>query len=141
MRSAYLLAAFATAALSPLAAAAQQTPPEPASATASIMAYPAAFFASAQPNTAMDMIGRLPGFNFDGGDGVRGFSGAAGNVLIDSERPATKSDDLESILRRIPATQVERIEVIRGGAPGIDMQGQSVVANNGPVTAGDHARG
>ena len=34
-----------------------------------------------------------------------------------------------SILQRIPAASVERIEVIRGSAPGIDMQGQSVVAN------------
>ncbi|MBW8869558.1 MAG: TonB-dependent receptor, partial [Acidobacteriales bacterium] len=34
-----------------------------------------------------------------------------------------------SILDRIPAASVERIDIIRGSAPGIDMQGQSVVAN------------
>lgn len=128
MRSAYLLAAFATAAFSPMAVAAQEAP-APAPAASSVASYPASFFASAQPNTAMEMIARLPGFTFDSGSGVRGFSGAAGNVLIDSERPATKSDDLESILRRIPASQVERIDVIRGGAPGIDMQGKTVMAN------------
>lgn len=127
MRSEFLLAAL-TAAAMPFVAAAQ-TPPEPASSNAAVVGYPAAFFASAQPNTAMEMIARLPGFAFDSGDGVRGFSGAAGNVLIDGERPTTKSDDLESILRRIPASQVERIEVIRGGAPGIDMQGKTVLAN------------
>src|SRR6185437_15536549 len=84
---------------------------------------------SAQPNTAMEMINLLPGFTFDAGSGVRGFSGAAGNVLVDGERPATKSDDLESILRRIPASQVDHIEVIRGGAAGIDMQGKTVLDN------------
>jgi outer membrane receptor protein involved in Fe transport len=75
------------------------------------------------------MLARVPGFTFSGGAEVRGFEGAAGNVLIDAERPASKSDNLESILRRIPFSQVERIDLIRGGAPGIDMQGQSVIAN------------
>ena len=75
------------------------------------------------------MVDRLPGFTFDDGDSVRGFAGAAGNVLIDGERPASKNDDLDSILRRLPASQVDRIEVIRGGAPGIDMQGKTVMAN------------
>lgn len=91
--------------------------------------YPADFFATAQPTTAYDMIGRLPGFVFDAGGDVRGLSGAQGNVLIDGRRPASKSEDLESLIRRIPAAQVLRIEVIRGGAPGVDMQGLPVVAN------------
>jgi outer membrane receptor protein involved in Fe transport len=94
-----------------------------------VSTYPPAFFAGAQPTNAFDMIARLPGFSFDGGSGVRGFAGAAGNVLIDGQRPTTKSDDLQSILRRIPASQVVRVDVIRGGAPGIDMQGKTVIAN------------
>jgi len=120
-----LLLAMAVA--SPQVALAQTAAPEAASSA--VVPYPAAFFASSQPNTAMDMINRLPGFSFERGDAVRGFSGAAGNVLVDGERPATKSDDLESVIRRIPASQVERIEVIRGGAAGIDMQGKTVLAN------------
>lgn len=91
--------------------------------------YPAAYFADQRPSTAWDMIGRLPGFTFERGDQVRGFSGAAGNVVIDGERPTSKGDDLVSILQRIPASQVDHIDVIRGGAPGIDMQGKSVLAN------------
>lgn len=75
------------------------------------------------------MIGRVPGFTFDPGQSIRGFEGAAGNVLIDGERPSTKDETLDSILKRIPASAVVRIDVIRGGAPGIDMHGQSVVAN------------
>ncbi len=94
-----------------------------------VIAYPPSFFADAQPNTAMDMVLRIPGFSFDGGSGVRGFAGAAGNVLIDSERPTSKSDNVEQMLRRIRADQVERIDIIRGGAPGIDMQGKTVLAN------------
>src|SRR5256885_1794863 len=77
----------------------------------------------------MDMIRRLPGFSFDAGESARGFAGTAGNVLIDGQRPTSKTDSLDSIIGRIPAADVERIELIRGGAPGIDMQGRAVVAN------------
>ena len=106
-----------------------QPPPAEGQAASGVTSYPASFFSQYQPNTATDMINYLPGFVFDDGDSVRGFAGAAGNVLIDGERPTSKSDDLYSILRRIPATQVERIDIIRGGAPGIDMQGKTVMAN------------
>ena len=103
-----------------------------ASATAPLAAitpYPAAFFASRQPTTALDMVKLLPGFTFDSGGSVRGFGGAAGNVLIDGARPASKDDGLEEILKRIPFGSVVRIDVIRGGAPGVDMQGKTVLAN------------
>ena len=80
-------------------------------------------------NTAYDMVQRVPGFSFDDGSSVRGLAGAAGNVLIDGRRPASKTDDLAGILGRIPAAQVERIDLIRGAAPGVDMQGKAVVAN------------
>jgi len=98
-------------------------------AAAGVTPYTAAFFVASQPNSAMDMISRIPGFSFDEGDNVRGYGGAAGNVLIDGQRPATKSEGLEDSLRRIQAGQVERIDIIRGGAPGIDMQGKTVIAN------------
>jgi outer membrane receptor protein involved in Fe transport len=94
-----------------------------------ILTFDAAFFADARPNTALDMIRRLPGFTLDLGESARGFAGTAGNVLIDGQRPTTKTDSLDSVIGRIPAADVERIEIIRGGAPGIDMQGRAVVAN------------
>lgn len=92
--------------------------------------YPASFFDSTQPSSAFDMLAVLPGYDFNESDSdVRGFAGAVGNVLIDGSRPAGKQESLETILRRIPASAVERIELIRAGAPGIDMQGQTVLAN------------
>jgi outer membrane receptor protein involved in Fe transport len=95
-----------------------------------VFRYDANFFAEFQPTTALDMVRRLPGFAFEPGDTtVRGFAGALGNVLIDGQRPASKAVLLEDVLRRIPVSGVAAIEVIRGGAPGINMQGQSVVAN------------
>lgn len=111
-----------------LAQAAVAAAPVPEAAQG-VTSYGPAFFAAQQPSTAVDMLGRLPGFSLDNGASVRGFEGAAGNVLIDGRRPATKSESLQDILVRIPAGRVARIDVIRGGAPGIDMQGKTVLAN------------
>ena len=96
-----------------------------------VATYPASFFAEARPATAYDMVSRLPGFTLDTDNAttVRGFAGTASNILIDGARPTAKNDDITTILQRIPAATVTRIDVIRGGAPGVDMQGQSVVAN------------
>jgi outer membrane receptor protein involved in Fe transport len=121
-------AALAAAAAGPAAAQGPAAPPEAAQEQA-VTPYPAEYFAAARPATALDMILRTPGFSFDSGASVRGFAGAAGNVLIDGERPLTKSETLDEVLKRIPAPSVLRIEVIRGGAPGIDMQGRTILAN------------
>lgn len=121
------LLALALAVQAPAALAAGTTAKAPVAS--GVIDYPATFFAAASPNTAMDMINRLPGFSFDDGSQARGFDGSGGNVLIGGQRPASKSDDLASILTRIPAARVERIQLIRGGAPGIDMQGKAVMAN------------
>lgn len=95
-----------------------------------VLSYPASYFAGVQLNTAYGMIQRLPGFVFiDTDTSKRGYAGSAGNVLINGVRPSSKTDTLSAVLRRIPSSDVARIEVIRGGAPGIDMLNQTVVAN------------
>lgn len=87
------------------------------------------FFQQFNPQTALDMVRRLPGFVFDEGSSARGFGGTAGNVLIDGARPTSKSGGLEEALSRIPASQVETIEVQRGAIGAGEAAGQSVVAN------------
>jgi hypothetical protein len=94
-----------------------------------ILIFTPDFFADQNPNTALDMVQRVPGFSVSDGDGGRGFEGAVGNILINGARPASKNDSGSSVLSRTLVAQVERIELIRGGAPGIDMQGYSVVVN------------
>lgn len=91
--------------------------------------YLASFFNKYTPQNAYEMIDRLPGFSFDSGSNARGFGANAGNVLIDGARPTSKSGGLSGALIRIPASQVERIEIMRGGAGAGEAQGQSVVAN------------
>jgi outer membrane receptor protein involved in Fe transport len=119
--------AQAAAAVAPVAVA----PPvvAPAAAQEGVTTYGPEFFTAMRPANALEMVQRLPGFSLDVGDSVRGYEGAAGNVLVDGQRPTSKTDSLDEYLRRIPAAAVARIDVIRGGAPGIDMQGKSVLAN------------
>lgn len=121
MRKTILLALSALAASAHLAFAAE---PE-----TGVISYQASYFAAVGPTTALDMVMRLPGFTFDKGAVVRGLEGSGGNVLVDGAVPVAKNDTLDEILKRIPAASVARIDVIRGGAPGIDMQGRTVMAN------------
>ena len=94
-----------------------------------VLVFTPDFFADQRPNTALDMVSRVPGFSVQDGDGSRGFEGSVGNILINGSRPASKNDTGSSVLSRTLVPQVERIELIRGGAPGIDMQGYPVVVN------------
>lgn len=114
-------------------AAARAADPAPAEAPAIsrdlVVTYPAGFFARYHPDTARDMVQRVPGFQIDNGDDKRGFGGAAGNVLINDRRPSAKQDTPSSLLGRIPAANVARIELIRGQVRDIDLQGHSVVVN------------
>ena len=94
-----------------------------------IVSYPADFFTRYQPATALDMVEQLPGFQIDDGLSIRGFAESVGNILINDKYPSAKQVSPSSILSRIPASQVETIELIQGQIRGIDLQGQSVLAN------------
>lgn len=107
----------------------QQAAPQADASQQGVLIFEPAFFADQRPNSALDMVNRVPGFAVVDGDGSRGFEGAVGNILINGSRPASKNDTGSAVLNRTLASQVERIELIRGGAPGIDMQGFAVVVN------------
>ena len=94
-----------------------------------VVTFAADFFARYQPNSALDMVQRVPGFQIDDGDNKRGFGAASGNILINDRYPSAKQDEASSILERIPASQVERVDLIRGQVRGIDLRAQSVVAS------------
>lgn len=101
--------------------------------------YDAAFFTQYAPRTALDIVERIPGFTLDlgannsnSGNGpadIRGFAGVAGNVVINGQRPSTKSEPLDAFLSRIPANRVKRVEVGPGDLYGADYVSKSQVAN------------
>ena len=87
------------------------------------------FFATYAPVTALDMVNRIPGFSIAGDEGRRGFGENAGNVLIDGDRPSSKSDDIFTILSRIPASEVNYIELTEQAGADAETQGQGQVVN------------
>ncbi len=105
-----------------------EEPPRSVTSAGSDPAYPAEFYTPFQPQTALEMLERTPGFSISDGSGVRGFGGAAGNVLIDGQRPTVKAGGISEVLRRIPSAQVARIVLLRG-SDAAEAQGQTLVAN------------
>lgn len=82
--------------------------------------YPADFERFA-PQSALDMVGRIPGFSIRDLDSFkRGVSGATGNVLINGRVVTSKSGSIFSRLAELPIDRVEVIQISRanGGASG-----------------------
>jgi len=126
------LIALAGLAALPVPALAKDAATEPAAdaAQSRIKTYDAAWFAPFAPSNALDMVRRVPGFAIEQSNGdVRGFSQAAGNVVVNGARPSSKSESLDAMLARIPASRVVRIEVGAGEAYGSDYAGKSQVLN------------
>ena len=119
-------AAVVLAGLFPVAVIGQSAPPENSSGQRS---FTADFFAAYAPVSALDMVNRIPGFSIESSEGRRGFGENAGNVLIDGDRPSTKSDDVKTILSRIPASQVERIELTEQAGGDGEAQGKGQIVN------------
>ena len=128
-RGVLLASAALISVAAPATALAQESPaaPAPGSRTA---VYRAAFFAQYAPRNALDIARRVPGFSLDlGNTEIRGFAGAAGNVVINGARPSSKSESLETLLARIPAERVVRVEVGPGDIYGAEYSSKSQVLN------------
>lgn len=109
----------------PMAQAAQQEN----TGNESTQSYPFAYFEQFNPQTALDMIERMPGFRMNQGAELRGFGDSAGNVLVNGDRPSSKSGGIEDALKIISATSVLRIDLIRGAVSSSEAEGQALVAN------------
>ncbi|EDL48153.1 hypothetical protein ED21_31419 [Erythrobacter sp. SD-21] len=102
----------------------------PASDADASRVFEPAYFAQFAPRNALDMVSRIPGFTISGGNnnGQRGLGQADQNVLVNGERFSSKSDSLRDQLRRIPASDVVRIELVDGNT--LDIPGLTgLVAN------------
>lgn len=94
------------------------------------------FFEAYRPSHAKDMLERVPGaagaISSPGGgnneDDRRGLRSQTTQVLINGKRLTTKGNSINDYFERIPADQVERIEVIVGNVREIDADvGQRVI--------------
>ena len=143
MTSAMALAAALAASMSATTACAQDAavdsaapPPVPAPAAAPAsggsarQVFTPADFVRYAPKNAYDMLNQVPGFSIRDNEQLRGLGQATGNVLFNGERPSTKSDDMVTLLSRIPAGNVERIEIVDGASldiPGLSGQVANIV--------------
>jgi hypothetical protein len=92
--------------------------------------YTPADFARYAPNNAYDMLIQVPSFQIRDNENLRGLGQATGNVLFNGERPSNKADDMYTQLSRIPASNVERIEIVDGATldiPGLSGQVANIV--------------
>ncbi|MGJ8563153.1 MAG: TonB-dependent receptor plug domain-containing protein [Alphaproteobacteria bacterium] len=100
-------------------------------------AFEPAYFTQYAPRTALDMIGRIPGFQLDGGDSKRGLGQGGANVLINGQRLSGKADDPFDQVGRIAAKNVVKIEIVDGNSlniPGLSGQVANVTTKSTGMT-------
>ena len=101
----------------------------------STVIYDAAYFEQFSPVTLGDMIRNIPGSasilsgGGSGNNNNRGFGSSDVQVLIDGRRMSGKVNNMTTTLARIQAAQVERIELIRGNAEGLDIRNEGIIYN------------
>jgi outer membrane receptor for ferrienterochelin and colicins len=116
-------------------ASAQEAPP-PATVEGPRVFTPEDFTRFA-PNNALDMIRQVPGFVIREAIVERGLGQATGNVLLNGQRLAGKSDDIQTQLGRVPAQNVIRIEILDGATldiPGLSGQVANVVVRANAIS-------
>ena len=116
----------------------------PATDQDSTVTYPASYFAQFDPYSVSDMLDRIPGITVARGGGQGGGGGEPGSsqgsnrrglgaggdqVLINGRRIAGKENEGNDQLSRIPASEVEYIEIIRGTSGDLDVRGGGQVIN------------
>ena len=101
--------------------------------------YDESYFSGFNALTAEDLLNRVPGIqdilqdaqsqSSSAATARRGFGSTGDQILIDGRRLSGKSNTIASALRRIQASQVERVEVIRGAAADLDVRTEGIVVN------------
>lgn len=95
----------------------------------STVVYPASFFEPYNPVSANDMLDRIPGVSVGGGGGGGRGLGTGGDLLINGQRIAGKDNSPRDQLSRIAASEVLRIEIIRGTSGDLAVRGAGQVVN------------
>ncbi len=95
------------------------TPPPARGGTGEKRVYTPADFARFAPKNAYDMLSQVPGFSIKSAEEQRGLGQASENVLVNGQRIANKQTGAVGELQRIPASNVERIEIVDAASLGI----------------------
>ena len=115
----------------PLNVLAAQDAPE----NTSVVTYGEDYFKKYSPLTLIDILERIPGVPAILGQGngqrqqERGFGSSGDQILINGKRLSAKGNSIRDLLSRTPAGDVERVELIRGAADGLEVQSEGLVVN------------
>lgn len=96
--------------------------------------YAAADFDRYDVLTATDILRRIPGASAvlnmaEATEAERGFGSSGDQILINGRRIAGKSNEIMSVLGRIQASLVERVELIRGISPDLEVRSEGLIVN------------
>jgi hypothetical protein len=99
----------------------------------SAVVYDATYFEQFNAVTLEDMIRNIPGgtsvLRSGGGGNERGFGANDVQILIGGRRMSGKANNMITNLSRVQAAQVERIELIRSNAEGLDIRNEGIIYN------------
>lgn len=105
---------------------AQTTYAQSADVASNARTYSPKYFETYAPQTALDMVERIPGFEINVADEKRGLGQGGANILINGKRLTGKTDP-EQQLARISANSVTNIKVVDGASLSIaGLSGQVV---------------
>ncbi len=99
--------------------------------------YPPTFFERFSPQTAIDMVEQIPGFSISDTSDDRGLGNASQNVLINGKRISGKSNDAQTVLGRLAASQIIQLEILDGASlsiAGLNGQVLNVVTKSGGIS-------
>ena len=104
----------------------------------STVVYDKNYFERYNVTTAVDMLYRVPGISsivdavmkpVKNQPAVRGFGSSGDQILVNNKRIAGKANEIAVALERIPATQVSRIELIRGTSAEVHVRSEGTIVN------------
>jgi len=96
-----------------------------------VLVYEAKDFADSRPVTLQDILDRIPGLSGGGFlrpvEERRGLRGNEDTYLINGKQISGKDNDSFGAMIRLPAAQVERIEVIRGNVGELEATSKRII--------------
>jgi len=100
--------------------------------------FEADYFTEFAPQTALDMILRVPGFTLDiSNNSDRGLGQRTDNVLINGRQVSSKNSTIRDELERLTVGKVVQIDIIDGtslGIPGLTGDVANVITRSGGLT-------
>lgn len=85
--------------------------------------------ALASGTSALEVLKRLPGVTVDGNSRISLGGGTGVEVMLDGKRSYVQGDELVQLLRSVPSSSIEAVEVMRTPSAAYDAEGSGGIIN------------